>query len=306
MSGSRIGTSCVALALLWSIASSTYAATLWVNCGARNGLTSVGAAIKTLQTFETRGPNTINVTGACRENVVIQSLDKLTLNALNGASITDPSAGALDVVDVFDSNDVTIAGFTINGGSSGIFCGDGSLCRLTNVTCTGAVNGGGIAVFSLSRARITSVTLTNNSIGLQVGNGGNVVGDATMMGNFRGMHLVTGAMVNIAANISASQELGIFGTTNATLNCNACSVTNNAAGGVVLRQSSAARFLDGFNISNNGGAGVLLSELSSALFGSGTATGNAGGTDVVCGPQFTSARGATTGLGGGITNCAEP
>jgi len=35
------------------------------------------------------------------------------------------------------------------------------------------------------------------------------------------------------------------------------------------------------------------------------ALGNAGDFDVLCGPQFTSARGATD-IGAGKTNCAEP
>jgi hypothetical protein len=288
------------------LGSTAQAATLWVHCGSKTGLNSISAALKVLHSSEeSHAPSTINVSGACYENVVIQSLDQLTLNAAPGASITDTSSGALDVIDVLDSNDVAITGFTVNGGSSGIFCGDGSLCRLTNDTVQGTISGGGISVFSLSRARVTGVTLRDNAIGLQVGNGGAVVGDATMPSNYRGIHMVTGAVVNITANITQSQELGIFGTTNATLNCNSCVITDNAGGGVLLRQSSSARFTPGFTITGNGGPGVALSELSSALLQGGTATGNAGGTDVLCGPQFTSARGATD-IGGGHTNCVEP
>ena len=297
----------IALLLLSSVGASVQAATLSVNCGGQYGLTSINAALRALQSSEESfRPVTINVSGACHENVVIQSIDRLTLNAVNGASITDASSGALDVIDVFDSRDVTITGFSINGGSLGVSCADGSLCRLNNATIQGATGGGGIGVFLFSSAHLTGIKLLNNAIGLQVANGGSVNGDATMQGNYRGVHLVTGAVVNIAANITQSQEFGIFGTTNATLNCNSCVISDNAAGGVLLRQSSSARFTPGFTITGNGGPGVALSELSSALFQGGTATGNAGGTDVLCGPQFTSARGATTNIGGGVTNCVEP
>src|SRR5262245_51809805 len=76
---------CVPLVLLLS-ASTVAAATLSVNCGGKVGLTSIGAALKAVQFA---GPSTIKVSGACHENIVIQSLDRLTLNAAPGASITD-------------------------------------------------------------------------------------------------------------------------------------------------------------------------------------------------------------------------
>ena len=296
-----------ALLLLGSVAASAHAATLSVNCGGTYGLTSINAALKVLQNSEEfHGPVTINVSGACHENVVIRGIDRLTLNAINGASITDGSGGALDVIDVGDSIGVTITGFSIFGGASGIACADGGLCRLINDTVEGA--GNGVAVFTLGQARLTGVKLNNNSGGLFVDHGGSVVGDATMQGNGRGIGLVAGAVIAIAATITHSQEFGIFADTNSTLACYGCVITDNTAGGVMLRQSSSARFSGGFTITGNGGPGVTLSELSSAFFGfaAGTISGNAGGTDVLCGPQFTSARGATTSIGGGVTNCVEP
>jgi hypothetical protein len=294
----------IALLLLISVGASAQAATLSVNCGAKYGLTSINAALKALQSSEeSRGPATINVSGACRENVIIQNIDRLTLNAVNRASITDVSGGALDVVLVLDSRDVTITGFSINGGANGIDCLDGTLCRLVNDTVQGASNG--IGVFTLGQARLTGVKLNNNSVGLFVNHGGTVVGDATMQGNNRGIQMLAGAVIFIAATITQSHDLGVFAFTNATLDCNACVITDNAAGGVLLRQSSSALFRAGFTITGNGGPGVALSELSSAQFQGGTATGNAGGTDVLCGPQFTSARGASD-IGGGRTNCVEP
>src|SRR5262249_23719808 len=90
---------CAVLILAFS-AGSAKAATLYVNCGGKGGLTSIGAALKTLQYSEDHGPTTINVAGACRENILIQNTDRLTLNALQGASITDASGGLKDLIDI--------------------------------------------------------------------------------------------------------------------------------------------------------------------------------------------------------------
>src|SRR5271167_4705675 len=115
----NIKRSVIASALLLLLGSAAQAGTLWVNCGGKGGLNSIGAALKSLQNFESREPTTINVSGACHENVVIQSIDRLTLTAVNGASIIDPSGGSLSTVTIDDSRDVAINGFTINGGVGG-------------------------------------------------------------------------------------------------------------------------------------------------------------------------------------------
>jgi hypothetical protein len=294
-----------ATALFLLISSTAHAATLYVSCGARSGgsaFTSINAALKALQSSESHGPATINVSGACHENIVIQSTDHLMLNA-NGASISDTSSGTLDVIDVNDSSDVTIAGFTINGGNTGIGCGDGSLCRLTKDTIQNA--GTGIGVYTITRARLTGVTLLNNGTGVFINHGGGVVGDATMRGNGIGLHLVAGGVAYfVGLNISQSQSFGILERVNATLDCTSCVITGNTGVGVRLQEGSSAKLTD-YTIINNGGSGVELSGLASALFLGGTISGN-GGTDVLCGTPFTSARGATFNIGGGVTNCVEP
>jgi hypothetical protein len=127
----QVTTRLIALLALLTTATSAHAVTLRVNCNQNAGLTGIGAALRLLQNGESHGPATILVSGHCHENVVIQSIDRLTLNAVNGASITDVSRGALDVVIVLDSRDVTITGFSINGGANGIDCLDGTLCRTT-------------------------------------------------------------------------------------------------------------------------------------------------------------------------------
>jgi hypothetical protein len=303
MSRLKLGmTLCLPLVLLMS-ASAVRAATLQVNCGGKGGLTSIGAALKQLQYSGGHGSSTVNVSGACHENVVIRGIDHLTLNAVNGASVSDASGGTLDTIQVTDSRDVTITGLSIFGGADGIACADGALCRLTNDTVQNA--GNGVAVFTIGQARLTGMKLNNNAVGLFVNHGGDIVGDASMQGNDQGMRILAGAVLYINATITQSHGVGIFSFTNATLDCFSCVITDNAGGGVLLRQGSSARFTD-FTISNNGGPGIAVSEVASVQLQAGTSTGNAGGTDVLCGSQFPSVRGATTDINGGTTNCVEP
>lgn len=75
-------------------------------------------------------PNTITVFGTCNENVVIQSFDKLTLISTTGATINDVSGGLSAVLNIEDTNRVTLQGFTINGGADGVICGNASVCYL--------------------------------------------------------------------------------------------------------------------------------------------------------------------------------
>ena len=86
-------------------------------------------------------PNTVSVSGSCRQNLVIQSMDRLTLITRKGASITDNSNGSLTVVDIEDSHSVTVQSFTINGGGTGVGCGNASVSYLTGNTIQG---GGGL------------------------------------------------------------------------------------------------------------------------------------------------------------------
>ena len=93
------------------------AANLSVNCDKHE---SIRKALHLLATTNPQGPNTITVSGSCKGNFVIQSMDRLTLITNKGASITDRSNGSLAVVDIEDSHSVTVQGFTINGGAQGI------------------------------------------------------------------------------------------------------------------------------------------------------------------------------------------
>ena len=303
-----------AAALLLVVGSAADATTLFVNCGGKGPLTSIGAALKVLQGGLAAGPTTINVSGACHENVVIQSIDRLTLNAVGGASITDASGGALDVIDIFDSRDVAINRFTINAGSNGsgtngVGCGDSSLCRLSGNVIQGAASGAGFSIFQQSQGTIDGDTLQNNDIGLLVLSGSKLRqgADRTFVAraNHRGIDLRRGAFAYVGAVVENNSDVGVIVRFQSTLEITGGSISGNGNVGAVVREGSFARFT-ATTISGNAGGGVTYSDLSMGDFVGSIVTGNGGQTDVLCNPQYSATRGALTDTGGGTTNCVEP
>jgi hypothetical protein len=306
--------------LCWlSLPVSSRATTLSVNCNGSAGeeqLTTIGGALRLLNS---EGPNTLNVSGNCHENVVIQSFGRLTLKAVNGASINDASGGTGIVVDIEDSGDVALQGFTINGGDIGVMCGDFSVCRLKNNTiqdATDAVSGDGIGV-SVGRSRATfdgDLMKFNAVRGLSAANGATVrVVNVTINNNAIGVFIGGGSVVVAdPANIH-NNVIGVHVATHSTFNMLAGTITGNTRSGVGLESASEAVFgsFDGpITISSNGGNGVQINDLSFALFTNGgpllNVTGNGAAHDVQCNPQFSATRGVFTDTNGARTNCIEP
>jgi hypothetical protein len=241
--------------------------------------------------------------------VVIQNVDRVTLIAAPGASISDASGGNADTVQIAGSQSVSINNFTINGGASGIDCTLGSLCYLNGNTIQGASGFAGVSAAALSRVFISGGTIQGNFIGINAQNGAGVWAIGVLIQqNQQGVNLISQGLLQTNATISANAGTGIFAINNSTLNCNGCSVTGNGDHGIILRRNSTARFAGApAVVTGNTGGGVLLSEESSAFFGSpASVTGNTGGLDVACGASATTAKFATTNIGGGSTNCLEP
>jgi len=302
------------LGLLVLMGSTANATTLWVNCGATKGLTSINAALKAVQNSESHGPATINVSGACHENVVIQSMDRLTLNAVNGASINDPSQGVSVTLVITDSRDVAINNFVINGyaaGTSGndvVWCQDASVCRFSGDTVQNAPQGAGIGVYSGSYADIEGGFLQNNSgwTGLAVLRSARARAQGlTSQNNWRGFVVAEGGHLQLnGSTIANNTDVGIEVRQGAALVCNPCTVTGNGSHGINVEHSSVATFDNNSSVTGNVGAGVNLTNLSSATFdGTGNVANNNGGQgDVVCNPNFTVAAGLPVAVGK-VVNC---
>jgi hypothetical protein len=255
----------------------------------------------------------LDVSGTCNENVTIQSFENITLIAKPGASINDNSGGNLDVIDVFDTHEFSMQGFTVNGGSIGVACADISLCRFSGNTVQGSA-GDGIAVLR-SRVTLQGDTLQNNAgRGLALINGslGTAIG-VTIQGN-----AADGAIANVGSTLIASNVIsqnnggsGIRIGNHSTMRLIDSTLTGNPGAGVLIDSGSEGNFvtnITGNVITGNASPGVLLRDLSFGAFvGADHITGNnPGGFDVFCGPQFSATRGALTNIGGGLTNCFEP
>ena len=86
--------------LMWTLSvfpMVAHAGTLHVSCDSKKGLTRIQRAIDILQQDGSAGTNTILVSGSCKENITIQSMDNLTLTAQNGALQVGYSIDQLDL-----------------------------------------------------------------------------------------------------------------------------------------------------------------------------------------------------------------
>ena len=273
------------------------AANLTVNCDKKE---KIHTAVKLLADTNPQGPNTVTVLGSCKENILIQSMDRLTLITKKGASITDRSNGSLAVVDIEDSHSVTVQGFTINGGASGVSCGTASACYLTGNTIqdggTGVGVGGGSHAFLESNV-IQYTGSSTVSDGSQMFSSNDV-----FQGNGQGVGVRYGAYFE-ASNFSfinngvgiqaAASNLRLLGGT----------ISGSIGNGMTMLAGTTAVF-QGPTITGNGGDGVHLEDASFAGFQAATVTGNLSGLDVNCAPQFTITH--FVARTGGITNCVEP
>ena len=321
--------------VLLSVGTAAEAVTLSVNCGAKEGLTSIGAALKILEEHRADGPNIINVSGSCKEYVLIQNLDRLTLNAVSGASIIDTSGGTREVIDVAHSAGFTLNGFTVtatcpstclNGpGYDVISCYEGSDCLLIDNTLSGAGAGAGVGVYPLSKAIVQGGTLKNNYYGLFTNDGGEIFAwGVTVENNVQGVFLNHGGNVvirvgadNVTPSVIANNtQQGIASNLGGAISVHApVNIMNNGAEGIALAFGSKL-FVGGgiggsaaISISGNAGSGVSVGDASIAQFGGDAhVTGNAA-TNIACNSPTALTVGAIAAAGGtaGVpyTNCAN-
>ena len=226
------------LAVSFVATSTIYAAPVRVDCSKGGSISGTLASLASAG--NTRGV-TIFVTGTCKENIFVYPFDHLTLQASPIATIQDVSNGTSPVVEIFNSYDVTLIGFTINGGSSGVNCDIGSYCTLYLNRIQ--QSGDGVR-FGSSHGLVLSNNISNNaSRGIVVVNGASVITSSnTVSGNGD-----TGVQVGFGSNLTAGAD----------------TIQNNVIGIRVVQGSLRASDL---TISGNDSDGVLLEWGSTASF----------------------------------------
>src|SRR5262245_60550181 len=249
----------------------SHAATLQVNCDQPRGkLPTIRAALQALSgVVGSFGPNTIEVTGACRENVVVEGVSDLTLTAKNGASITDASGGTTPVVRIERATNVSLNGFAIRGGGGAPPFSNAAVLCITNSTCYLSGNNvqnasGSVAVTSALGAAIVLAhdVLEQTGTGLFVFSGA------------RGEALFATIRNNVIGVNAA------FGSYYTDLNT---TIANNSFWGLAVNNHSAATTA-GDSITGNG-TGVSINVQSEVAFGPAVATINGNVTGVSIGHQ---------------------
>jgi hypothetical protein len=320
----------IASGLLLLMGSTAQPATLWVHCGGKDGLTSITAALRALQNSEeSHGPSTINVSGTCYENVLIRNMDRLTLNAVNGASIIDVSNGNDDVIDVNNSLGFTMQGFSIiavNRNNDGVGCFFGSSCMLISNHLQGGFDG--IGVYPTSTAVIVGGSLSGNTYGLNV-RGDAVAAGVMIQGNDVGAIVQDGGRLyfrvsdpqfdgvgfTLPAVSQGNAQQGIQVVRSGTLRCGGCTISGNQAAGIDLDLSASLLIgpyffnsgaVAGNTITSNIGSGVLVGDLSSATFrGAQSHISGNGQPDISCVGSTSVTRGAVATVGMTHTNCTN-
>ena len=275
------------------------ASNLTVNCAKKE---TISKALKLLISTNPQGPNKITVSGDCNENLVVQSMDRLTLITGNGASITDSSSGSSAVVDIEDSHSVTVQGFTLNGGNGGVNCGFASVCYLTGNTIQDGV-GNGVFLSGGSHAFLESNVIQNNG-----GRGSIVSGGSQMFSSndvFQGNAApgvdVGGSYFQASNSNFLNNAVGLrVGVS--TMQLRGGTISGNLGDGMTLLGSASVAFF-GPTITGNGANGVHLEDGAFAGFVAANVTGNLSGLDVDCEPQFPITR--FVDRTGGVTNCVE-
>jgi hypothetical protein len=333
MSRSTLTLKYLLVAAFLTAATTAHAITLTVNCGQKEGLSSIGAALTVLQgPLLAAGPNTIKVSGSCHENLFITGMDLLTIAGTNGASLTDASAGALDVVNIRGSR-VTITGMNIDGQSGQvndtIDCGLGSQCTLIGNTLNGGADV--VGVYNLSTALIVGGVIQNGTSDGIFTNSDVAAYGVKIQGNPVGAVVRTGGRLRLSVadpatfpqlfqsptptTVSNNSGDGID-VSSGEFSCTGCVVENNSGDGIHA-DVSAAVTLGQANLQNgtsvhlavtlNAGHGVYLGDLSSGIFNGpgGNVTGNAQ-PNVLCNTATSVSRRALIATGGAAnTNCTN-
>jgi hypothetical protein len=278
-----------------------------VNCDKGD---KINKLLNTITKAGAEPPVTINVSGTCKESVLIQNFDRLTLNAKPGTVIIGPSRNVNAAVTILNSSFVTLQGFLIQGGVYGVSCTENSTCNLTALTVENATNEG--VRFAEAKGVVTGSVFQNNGFrGLNVVNGSTVLAaGGTSQGNGdAGMGVVNGSELTMQSVTSQNNAGdGVVALLGSSVRLFDDTISSNGGNGISLidkANGSLEQSVTGNVITGNVGNGVFLRDLSFARFvNTNNVSGNLTQPDITCVPQFSATRGA--GSAGGSTDCFEP
>jgi hypothetical protein len=272
----------VALLVLAAPMITAQAAVVSVDCSKKGA--SINSAIGKLDRSLS---NTVNVTGNCTENILVNGHRDLTIAAQGAATLSSADVN-FGTVEIIGSSRVTLSGLTINGGFNGVQCDDRSVCVLSGVNVVGGT-GGGLALQKQSTADVIGGSIINsggNGIGVfgassvNVSPGPNntpVVISGHTEPQFQsayGIFAQDGSFVRVDGATITGNNNGAAGERGAVLKLLGTTITGNSGVGVSVRASTVQ--VTGA-VTNNGSHGIRVRELAYLVFSGATdLTGNVG------------------------------
>ena len=262
--------------------------------------------------------NTVRVSGACSEWLLITGFENLTLLAEAGASISAPTTAPPEGYDpivlfVTDAGNVSVKGFTINGrgivDEPVVACARVRFCMLEKNT----IQGGDIGFLGASNANpylVENTIQDNTNAGVYItrevsasvyggtiqrsGNG--IITSGSTLTFYRG--LSSGLPVVIQDNPGSGVVASLNSTV--TVNSGAGAIRSYGGSGIDLTQGSVATIRGSNEITGGASGAVVIGDLSLADFQPGS-TISGGPPAVNCLGRFAVASGA--GLAEHQTNC---
>ena len=292
---------------LCAMAASAQGSKFNINCDKGD---KINKLLNTIAKSNAAPPVTINVSGTCKESVLIQNFDRLTLLTKSGAVIIGASKNVNAAVTIAGSSKVTLDGFLIQSGLDGVTCAENSVCNLNNLTVENGTIGG-VAFVRSEGILIGNVIQNTGGRGVNAANGSKIlVVGGTIQGNAAdGIGVVSGSEM-AAQNVTIQNNAGdgirtLLGSASRMFDV---TITGNGGNGISLfaqANGSLEQVVTGNVVTGNAGNGILVRDLSFArFFDTNNVSGNLSQPDITCQPQFPATRGA--GTAGGTTDCAEP
>lgn len=239
-------------AFLWLPVSIGTAATIPVDCSSG----SLQAAVD-----KAKPGDTLVVTGTCNENVRIpEQFAKITLDGGKAATVNgkDPNRHSIEI----RGRGITIKGFTVTGGRSGVAVGWGGSALIDGNTIqnTGAH---GVTVHHGSSAAIINNAIQRNAgIGIEV-----TENSSARIG-------IMGPPDRVARpnTVHNNEREGIYVFRSSTALIVGNQINDNRCAGIIVDRASHAEIASN-TISNNGEDGVGVGKASNVDLGSNTGTG---------------------------------
>jgi parallel beta-helix repeat protein len=265
--------------VLWLLTSPAHAATIKLNCSAKD---TIGNMVKKLKPGDT-----LSVTGTCNENLVIpEEITRIVLDGQGKATISGSDVSIPTIA--VNGRGITIKGFTVTGGRDGIVVSRGGQAVINGNTIQGT------ARIGLQVNQTSFAVIVNNTIQKNQTNGISIGGSS-----YASIGFVTALDKTASPNtIQDNGQNGISVQRSSSARITGNTIRNNKLNGVLVSRSSQADITSS-TIDANGMSGINVSQNSSVQLGADKGTG------IFEAPNTTTAGNSQFGIRCGVNSSAD-